>query len=161
MANLTVWKFPTPTDAGRTVDALIDLQDQGLVNVQDGAIVRWDEGKKRPKTRQLQSLSGAGALNGAFWGMLFGFIFSIPLIGAAAGAMAGGVAGSLADIGIDDDFIRDVRDKVQPGSSALFLLTSGAVQDRIAERFKEADVELIHTNMSTEDEATLREVFGV
>jgi uncharacterized membrane protein len=161
MANLTVWKFPQPTGADQTIDSLMDLQKQGLVTIHDGAIVTWEDGKKRPKTRQLHSLTGAGALNGAFWGMLFGFIFFLPLLGAAVGAMAGGLAGSLADIGIDDDFIREVRDRVQPGSSALFLLTSGAVRDRIAAEFESADVELIHTNLSETDEETLREVFGV
>ena len=161
MATLTVWKFSTPTGADETVDRLVELQKQGLVTVQDGAIVHWEHGKKKPKTRQLHNLAGAAALNGAFWGMLFGFLFFVPLLGAAVGAISGGLAGSLADIGIDDGFIREIRDRVQPGTSALFLLTSGAVQDRIAAEFAGVETELIHTNLSDEDETRLREAFGV
>ena len=41
----------------------------------------------------------------------------------AVGAAAGALAGSLADYGIDDDFIKNVREKVTEGTSALFLLT--------------------------------------
>ena len=42
----------------------------------------WPAGKKKPKTQQLNSLTGAGALGGAFWGLLFGLIFFVPLLGA-------------------------------------------------------------------------------
>ena len=59
----------------------------------------------------------------------------------------------MADVGISDSFIRDVREKVTPGTSALFLLSSDAVMDRVTDRFKNADAELISTNLSNEQEA--------
>ena len=74
----------------------------------------WPEGKKKPKTRQLTSLAGAGALGGAFWGLLFGILFFIPLLGMAVGAAAGALGGSMADVGIDDDFIASVRRRSSP-----------------------------------------------
>ena len=82
--------------------------------MQDAAIVSWLEGKKRPKTRQLHNLAGAGALSGTFWGMLFGLIFFMPFLGAAIGAATGALAGSMSDVGIDDDFIAEVRKEVVP-----------------------------------------------
>ncbi|GAA1552696.1 DUF1269 domain-containing protein [Kribbella sancticallisti] len=160
MATLTVWKFPTAKGAEEAEQTLGVLQKQELIRVHDAAVVSWAEGAKKPKTRQLHNLAGAGALGGAFWGMLFGLIFFVPLLGAAIGAAAGAVAGSLGDVGIDDGFIKSVRSKVTPGTSALFVMTSDAVMDKVQDAFKGLQAELIHTNLSTDQEAKLREVFS-
>lgn len=66
----------------------------------------------------------------------------------------------MADIGIDDDFIKEVRDKLTPGTSALFALTSDATMDRVHEAFHGQSAELVSTNLSHEQEAALREVFA-
>ena len=87
-------------------------------------------------------------------------IFFIPLIGMAVGAGIGALSGSLADVGIDDEFINTVREKVTPGTSALFALTSGATEDRVIEELKQFDFEIISTNLPEEQEQKLREVFG-
>jgi uncharacterized membrane protein len=138
---------------------LKDLQRRELIQIHDAAIVSWREGAKKPKTRQLTSLAGVGALGGAFWGMLFGLIFFIPLLGMAIGAGIGALTGSLSDVGIDDSFIRRMRDEIQPGTSALFVLSSGAVVDKVEEAFAGQQMMLVETNLSHEEEAKLREVF--
>jgi uncharacterized membrane protein len=161
MATLTVWKFDTADGADHATQTLQDLARQELIKVHDAATVSWEEGKKKPKTRQLSNLAGAGALGGAFWGMLFGLIFFVPLLGAAIGAATGAVAGSLADVGIDDRFINQVRDQITPGTSALFVMSSDAVVDKVKDAFAgEHDPELIFTNLSDEQEKALREVFA-
>lgn len=160
MATLTVWKFPGVDDASNAINKLESLQSQGLITIHDGAVVEWEEGKKKPKTRQLNSLVGSGAFGGAFWGLLFGLLFFVPILGLAIGAASGAVAGSLSDVGIDDRFIDDVKKSVTPGTSALFVMSSGAVQDKVSEAFAGTQVELIHTNLSDEEEAKLREAFG-
>ena len=104
-----------------------------LPAVTSSAIVSWPEGAKKPRTRHLNNLAGLGALDGAFWGLLFGLIFFVPILGMAFGAVAGGLSGAFADVGIDDDFIKQVRDYVTEGTSALFLLSSDAVIDRVKE----------------------------
>jgi uncharacterized membrane protein len=159
MATLTVWKFADPEGANKAVDLLEDLQKQKLITVHDAATVTWEPGKKKPKTRQLASLTGAGAMGGAFWGLLFGLLFFVPLLGMAIGAAAGALSGSLADVGIDDEFIGTVRAKVTPGTSALFVLTSDAVMDRVHAAFSDQSPELIYTNLSADEEARLHEVF--
>jgi uncharacterized membrane protein len=158
--TLTVWKFPTAGGAEDAEFKLKALQSRELISVHDAAVVTWKEGSKRPKTRQLANLAGAGALGGAFWGMLFGLLFFVPLLGMAVGAAAGAAAGALTDTGIDDKFIKSVRDEVTPGTSALFLLSSDAVIDRVLQEFAGSDMELLRTNLSTEQEAALREVFA-
>jgi uncharacterized membrane protein len=160
MATLTVWKFDTPDGADRAVTTLKDLSHQQLINLHDAASVTWQVGAKKPKTRQLSSLAGAGALGGAFWGMLFGLIFFVPLLGAAIGAAAGALGGAFTDVGIDDGFIKRVREDVTPGTSALFLLSSGAVLDRVSEAFTGQHGELVRTNLTHEQEETLRAAFA-
>jgi len=159
--TLTVWKFKTPDGAEGTLGVLEALQREQLIQIHDAAVVSWPADKKKPKTKELNSLTGAGALGGAFWGLLFGLIFFVPLLGMAIGAAMGGLAGSLTDVGIDDNFVKRVRDEVTPGTSALFLMTSDAVMDRVLDRFEGHErPELIQTNLSEEDEAALRDAFS-
>jgi uncharacterized membrane protein len=160
MGTLTVWKFATAEGADAAVGTLEELQKQALIKVHDAATVSWPADRKRPRTRQLTNLTGAGAMSGAFWGLLFGMLFFVPLLGMAVGAAAGAIGGSLADVGIDDDFIASVRSKVTPGTSALFVLTSDAVMDRVHAAFKDTEAELIQTNLSADEEAQLRDVFA-
>ena len=160
MATLTVWRFNNPEGAGRAVGILEGLQKQDLITVHDAAIVSWPIDKKRPKTKQLHNLAGVGALSGSFWGLLFGLLFFVPLFGMAVGAALGAVSGSMADVGIDDDFIDTVRSEVQPGTSALFVMTSDAVQDKVRAAFSEEKPKLVQTDLSSEEEARLREYFS-
>ncbi len=160
MATLTVFKFSTPEGAEQTLSKLEDLQKRQLITILDAAIVTWPADKKKPRTRQLYNLAGAGALTGAFWGMLFGLIFLMPFMGALIGAAAGALSGSFADVGIDDNFIKEVREKVVPGTSALFLMSANAVVDRIRSELGALDAELIASNLSAEEEAKLREIFS-
>jgi uncharacterized membrane protein len=66
----------------------------------------------------------------------------------------------LADVGIDDNFIDSVKQRVTPGTSALFLLSSDATMDRVTDRFKDTQAELISTNLTNDQEAKLREAFS-
>jgi uncharacterized membrane protein len=162
MATFTVWKFNSSSGADNALTTLERLQKEELIQVIDGAVVSWADGAKKPKTRQLHSTAKAGAMGGAFWGFLFGLLFFVPLLGMAIGAGMGALTGSLADVGIDDDFIKRVRDQITPGTSALFLMSTGAVQDKVADemRGQMGHAELIHTNLSNEQEAKLREAFS-
>jgi uncharacterized membrane protein len=157
MATLSVLKFSDPYGADRVLLALQGLQEQQMITLEDAAVVSWPQGNKKPTTRQLHG--GSGALGGAFWGFLFGLIFFVPFLGAAMGAAMG--AGSMADVGISDDFIKQVREKVTEGTSALFALTSGATApDKIIDELKQYDFEIISTNLPEEQEKQLREAFA-
>jgi uncharacterized membrane protein len=160
MATLSVFKFPTADGAQQMESTLLALQKQHLIEVQDAAIVTWPQGKKQPKTKQLNSLAGKGALMGAFWGMLFGLIFFVPFFGLAVGAAMGALTAKFADYGIDDNFIKQTREKVTEGTSALFLLTSGAVIDKVVEALKGQTFEILSTNLPKEQEDELRAAFG-
>ena len=161
MATLSVLKFNDLDGAYRVLLALQGLQERQMITLEDAAVLSWPLGSKKPKTRQLHSTAGAGAGWGAFWGFLFGLLFFIPFLGAAMGAGMGALTGSLADVGISDDFIRQVREKVTPGTSALFALTSGATApERVIDELRQYDFEIISTNLPEEQEQRLREAFA-
>jgi uncharacterized membrane protein len=160
MATVTVLKFPTAEGAEQAIRLIQDLQTQHLINVHDAAIVSWPQGKKSPRTRQPPGLVAAGALGGMFWGLLFGLIFFVPLFGMAIGGAFGALGGAFRNFGIDDDFIKQIRSQVTEGTSALFLMTSEAVLDRVVEVMSHVKFEIIATNLSREDEQKLREAFG-
>ncbi|HMF13454.1 MAG TPA: DUF1269 domain-containing protein [Gemmataceae bacterium] len=160
MATVTVLKFPTAEGANETLGRVKDLQKQHLIKLHDAAIVSWPAGKKSPKTKQLVDLVGMGAMSGMFWGMLLGLIFATPLFGMAVGAAFGALGGAFRDYGIDDDFIKRVRSQVTEGTSALFLMTSEAVMDRVVDAMKNVKFEIVATNLSKDQEHKLREAFG-
>ena len=159
MRSLVVLAFDAEDTAGEVRDELFEMQKQELITLEDAAVVvRREDGKV--KVKQAQSLVGAGALGGAFWGMLIGLIFLAPVLGMAVGAVTGALGGKYTDIGIDDDFIKEVSDTVEPGTSALFLMVSQVQRDRVIENLKEYNPELIQTNLSAEDEENLRDAFA-
>jgi uncharacterized membrane protein len=161
VATLSVLKFNDPYGAERVMIALQGMQEREMITLEDAAVVSWPQGNRKPTTHQLHSTAGAGASWGAFWGFLFGLIFFVPFLGAAIGAGMGGLSGSLADVGIDDDFIKEVREKVTEGTSALFALTSGATApDKVVDELKQYDFEIISTNLPQEQENKLREAFA-
>jgi uncharacterized membrane protein len=160
MATLSVLKFSTPDGAEKALNTLRRLQQQHLIQIVDAAVVEWPQERKAPRTRQAVDTTSAGALGGAFWWFLFGLIFFVPLLGMALGAATGALGGALTDVGINDDFIRQARDKVTRGTSALFLLAESAVADRIVPELKALNPEVASTNLPADKEARLRELFA-
>ena len=160
MSTLSVWRFDTPEGADRAVATLQDLGRTKLITLWDAATVSWPQEARKPRTRQLHDLTGPGALGGAFWGLLFGMLFLVPLLGAALGAAFGAVSGSLADAGISDEFVKRARDEITPGTSALFVLTSDVVLDKVTEAFAGQRPHLLFTNLSTEQDEALRTAFA-
>ena len=159
MATVTVLKCPTPTGADTLLGKIQELQKQHLITLLDAAVVSWPAGEKAPRTRQLVNLVAAGMSGGMFWGMLFGIVFLNPLFGMAAGATVGAVGGAFRDYGIDDNFIVQLRAEVTENTSALFLMTTGAVIDKVSQALKGQPFEIIATNLSAEQERKLREAF--
>lgn len=160
MATMAVFALDTEEGANAMAQKLIELQKQQLITIDDAAVVtRKADGK--PKIKQLNDLVGAGALGGAFWGLLFGMLFFMPWMGLAVGAVTGAVSGKFSDVGIDDQFIKDVGNSIKPGTSALFLITENAVIDKVIPEIKQFNPKVIKTSLSTEQEAKLKELIGV
>jgi len=159
MTTLVVLAFKDETGAEQMREKLAGLQKLQLISLADAAVVvRRQDGKV--KVNQAVSLVGAGALGGAFWGMLIGLLFFAPWLGLAVGAVSGALGGALADVGVDDKFIKEVGAKIQPGQSALFLLVNSWTEDKVMDELTGFDVEVLQTSLSKENEAKLRAAFG-
>jgi uncharacterized membrane protein len=156
---MIVFAFDNETDAFEMRDELISMQKQKLVELEDAAVVvRHQDGKV--KVKQVNSLAGAGALGGAFWGMLIGLLFFMPWLGLAVGAVTGAIAGGLSDVGVDDKFIKEVGETIEPGHSALFLLVYKMTADKVIDQLKHYDATVLQTSLSEEQEAQLRDAFS-
>jgi uncharacterized membrane protein len=160
MDALTVWRFEGTHVAEELVSRLEPLVREGHIRVEDAALASWPEGHRKPSTRVLGGLTGPGALWGGFWGLLLGLIFLTPLAGPTFGAAAGAFAGSLADFGVDDDFVKRVRDTVTPGSSALFVISDSESVDRIAATVADRAVDMIRSDLSSGQAQHLRDTLG-
>lgn len=161
MATLMAWRFDDAGGAEHATQTLRDLTVHHLATVDDAACVCWEVDASGPRTEQLHSLVGAGALGEMFWGMLFGVLFYVPLLGAAVGAANSGVSESLAYVGIDDSFVNRVRDEIYPGTSALFLVSPGEAGELVRNRFTGLHrPEVLFTRLDPVHEAALRQVFS-
>ena len=160
MATLTVWKFDTATGATEAVATLESLSNQNLITIHDAATVTWAAGRKKPKTVSSPTSPAPAPWAARSGASCSGLLFFVPCSERPWAPPSVHWAASMADVGIDDDFIASVREKVTPGTSALFLLTSDAVIDKVADAFSASRAELIQTNLSEDEEAKLREAFA-
>ena len=160
MATLTAFRFDTVDGADVALGVVPMLQEQQLITILDAALVSWPKGKNRPSTRQVVLPSATQPLDGTFWGMLFGLIFFVPVLDAGRRAETDRLTSALSDVGIDDDFIYQVRSKLTEGKSALFVLSRDAVMDRINDATEGQKPDLIAINLPRDEEMKLRNLFG-
>lgn len=111
----------------------------------------------RVKLNQVVNTTAAGAATGSFWGLLIGFLFLNPLLGVAAGAASGALAGALTDIGIDDKFMKDLGDNLQPGSAALFVLIRKMTADKVLKAVEGFGGTVLRTSLDETREDALRD----
>jgi uncharacterized membrane protein len=131
------------------------MQQDYLVDLED-AVVAVKDAKGKVRLHQAVNLTTAGAVSGGFWGALIGLIFLNPLLGMAVGAGMGAASGALSDLGINDQFMKDLAANMQPGSSILFVLVRKATPDKVLEELKGTGGTILKTSLSHEDEAKLQ-----
>ncbi len=156
MSNLVVIGFEDEHTAFEMRAELVKLQKEYLIEMEDVVVVTKDE-KGKVKLHQAVNLTAVGAVGGSFWGMLLGMIFLNPLLGAAVGAGAGALSGKLRDIGIDNNFIKELGETITPGSSALFVLVRKSTPDKVLEELKGFKGKILKTSLTADKEEALRE----
>ena len=134
---------------------LVKLQRDYLIDMEDAVAVTKDA-KGKIKLHQAVNLTAAGAASGGFWGMLIGLMFLNPLLGLAVGASAGAVSGALLDLGINDQFMKDLAATLTPNSSTLFVLVRKSTPDKVLEEVKGTGGTILKTSLSHEDETKLQ-----
>jgi uncharacterized membrane protein len=155
MATLVVIGYDSEVKAEEVRLTLLKMQKEYLIDIADAVVaVREPDGKV--KLRQMYNLTAAGAISGGFWGTLIGLIFLNPLFGLAIGAAAGAISGALSDVGIDDNFMKQLAETLKPGSAALCLLVRQMTPDKVIEEIKPFGGTVIKTNLTHEKEEKLR-----
>ena len=109
------------------------------------------------KLNQLVSMTAAGAASGGMWGASVGLLFLNPLLGVAVGAGAGALSGRFTDVGIGDQFMKDAAAALMPGQAALCVLVRKVTADKVAPAMAAFGGKVLHTSLSTEQEAKLQE----
>ena len=156
MSDLVVIGFEDEHTAFEMRAALVKLQKEYLIEMEDVVVVTKDD-KGKVKLHQAVSLTAAGAASGGFWGMLVGMLFLNPLVGAAVGAGAGAVSGKLADIGIDDGFMKQLGETFKPGNSALCVLVRKVTPDKVLEALKGFEGKVLKTSLTADREEALQQ----
>ena len=157
MSDLIVIEFGDEQAAFELRAELAKMQKEYLIQMEDVVVVTKNE-KGKVKLHQAVNLTAAGAVGGSFWGLLIGTIFLNPLLGMAVGAGAGALGGKLRDIGISDDFIKELAANLTEGTSALFILVRKATPDKVLEKLKGFKGKVLQTSLTVDDEDELRKV---
>jgi uncharacterized membrane protein len=156
MSNLIAVAYDDVATANTVREKLLELQTQHLITLEDAVVVeRKPDG--RVKLHQARSTTGSAALGGALWGGLIGLIFFMPFLGAALGAATGAAVGSTVDVGVDDNFMRQVGTELTPGKAALFVLVVSSTPEKVLPAVAPYGGHIITTSLSPEAEASLRE----
>lgn len=155
MSDLVVIAFPTEAKAEEVRQKLLGMQKEYLIELDD-AVVAVKDARGRIKLNQLINTTTAGAVSGTFWGTLVGLIFLMPLVGAAMGAASGALGGALADLGINDKWMKETAATIQPGTAALFVLVRKVTADKVLERLKGEGGTVMKTSLDHTKEAALQ-----
>ena len=159
MSTLIAIGYPDAQTAEEVRSVLIEATKEKLVDLQDAVVVEHGSDGKI-KLHQAVSTTGAGAAGGALWGGLIGLLFLAPLFGMAIGAASGAVAGKVTDAGINDDFMKQLGARLEPGAAALLALGSSQAPDKLLERLRPYGGDVIQTSLATEEEERLRSSLG-
>src|SRR4051812_49472191 len=118
MSNLVAIAYPDLGTARTVAGELGQLTKEKSIVLDDMVVIeRRPDGKI--KLHQAMSTTGAGAAGGALWGGLIGLIFLAPLFGMAVGAAAGAAGGKMADVGVNDNFMKELGAKMPAGGGAV------------------------------------------
>lgn len=157
MSDLIVVSFDNEATAFEMRAELVKLQKEYLLEMEDVVVVTRSQDDK-VQLHQAANLTALGAVSGGFWGLLIGLMFLNPLAGAVLGAGAGALSGNLTDIGVNDDFMRELGQRLKPGSAAVFVLARKFNAEKVVERLGQfrAKGAILQTSLGHDDEATLR-----
>ncbi|MCW2276079.1 DUF1269 domain-containing protein [Rhodoblastus acidophilus] len=159
MSDLVAIVYPSEAQAEAMRSKLLELQQEYLIELTDAVVVeKTADGKV--KLHQLFNTTAAGAASGSFWGLVIGILFFMPVVGVALGAATGALSGALSDFGINDKFMKDLADGMQPGNAALFVLIKKMTADKVLDAVKGTGGTVLKTSLDHTREQALREALA-
>jgi uncharacterized membrane protein len=158
-SNIVVLGFKNQYGAEAMLEDIQKWQEEGLMELEDAVIASRGPGVD-VQIEQTHKKGGRFALRGGGAGLLAGLLLGGPILGLAAGVAAGGIAGALKDYGLDDTFVNEVSQWVQPRTSALFLLVKEAKGDEVLEKLRPFGAIVLSTTLAPEQEERLRQALA-
>jgi uncharacterized membrane protein len=151
MSELIVFTFENEIGAKELETGLITAQTNQEIKVNDAAlVVRREDG--RPLLNHAVNLVDRGSLGGIFWGFILALVFWTKWWGLSVG-------GALGDLGLDEDFVKEVGDNVERGHSALLVMVDDGAVNAVLESAGEYNPKVMRTSFSEEDQQVLKTIF--
>jgi uncharacterized membrane protein len=157
--NIVVLGFKNQYGAEAMLEDIQKWQEEGLIELEDAVIASRSPGGD-VQIEQTHKQGGRFALRGGGAGLLAGLLLGGPILGLAVGAAAGGITASLKDYGLDDTFVKEVSQWVQPETSALFLLVKEAKAGEVLEKLRSYGAVVLTSTLAPEQEKRLRQALA-
>lgn len=157
MSDLIAVAYPDKATAETVRQKLAQLTLEHTIELEDAVVVDRDENGKVHLHQAVNPIA-RGATGGALWGGLIGLLFLAPLFGMLVGAAAGGAGGALVDVGVNDQFMKELGAKLAPGGAALIVLVRKMTPDKVLPEISQYGGEVIQTSLDDEAEEKLREL---
>jgi uncharacterized membrane protein len=151
MSQLLVFIYQNETGAKELEAQLIEAQADQNYRINDAALIRRRE-DGRPVLSHAADLVGRGSMGGIFWGFIFALIFWAKWWGLSVG-------GAMGDLGLDDEFVKEVGEGVDKGHSAFLALVEDDGVDAVLKAGESSNAITMHTTFSEDDEKALQEIF--
>jgi uncharacterized membrane protein len=160
MSNLIAVAYDDLDTAEEVMRTLHGLNIEHAITLED-AVIAEHRPDGKIKLHQATKPGAVGAAGGALWGGVIGLLFLAPFLGMAVGAATGGAMGALTDAGVDDSFLKDLGQELQPNTAAVIVLVRESTPDKVLPRISPYGGRVIHSSLSDEAEARLRKALTV
>jgi len=157
MSHLLVVTFDNTDEASKVRKTLRSMQRTDYLSLDDSAVVVKDEEGKVHVKNEVDRGVKIGTVGGGLLGLLLAGIF-FPIAGLVVGALAGALVGVSAKIGIDREFVKEVGEDLQPGTSAIFFIVRDANPKAAIAALKPYKGIVRHTSFPPEAEKELRHI---
>lgn len=159
MADLIAIGYDDEETAQKAAEEVYRLANDLVIEPEAVAVIVRDKNGKYKVTTNHHAVA-EGVTWGMFWGVLFGLLFFVPVFGLVIGGVFGTLFGLIEKIGVDKQFQRQVRDMVQPGTSALFLVVDKVTPDKAIEALSKFGGKVLKSSLSNDAEQQLEEALA-
>lgn len=155
MSTLLAIGYPDEATATMAEQEVQRLAKDLIIEPDAVAVITRDAAGKLKVSTNHHAVGG-GAMWGMFWGGLFGLLFFIPFFGMAVGAGLGALMGKVEKTGLDKEFQSQVRDMLQPGTSALFMVVEKVTPDKAIDALRPYGGTVLKSSLSKDAERELQ-----
>ena len=149
--QLIVAAFQNEDEAKEALKALKQAKKEGLIKIDDAAVLRKDE-KGKIHIKETHDMGGGkGAVLGGVGGAMVGLIAGAALAGpAVVGTLIGSLVAKLRDSGFSNERLETLGESLEPGTSAIVAVVEHEWMAKVEEALAETEVDLITAEISAD-----------